>query len=77
MRENIKYLKECLAESMGREYYKRLDVDNFYDLFKYVEFGDEKFVMVLYEFPCLLEISRGLLSVFQKIVDKIGERDDL
>ncbi|EDY34588.1 Archaeal ATPase family [Aciduliprofundum boonei T469] len=71
MRENIKYLKECLAESMGREYYKRLDVDNFYDLFKYVEFGDEKFVMVLDEFPYLLEISRGLLSVFQKIVDEI------
>ena len=31
---------------MGREYYKKLNVDNFYDLFRYVEFG-EKFVMVL------------------------------
>ena len=71
MRENIKYLKECLTESLGKEYYKKLDVNNFYNLFKYIEFGEEKFVMVLDEFPYLLEISRGLLSVFQKIVNEI------
>ena len=71
VRENIKYLKECLAESLGKEYYRKLEVENLYDLFRYVEFGDEKFVIVLDEFPYLLEIRRGLLSVFQKIVDEI------
>ena len=33
MRENIRYIKESLAESLNKEYYRKLDVDNLYELF--------------------------------------------
>ncbi len=71
IKENIKYFKNCLAESLGKESYRKLDVDNFYDLFSYVEFGNEKFIIVFDEFPYLLDIEKGILSTFQKIVDEI------
>jgi len=71
IRENIRYLREEMARVTGKEYYLKLEVDNFYDFFRYLEFGDEKFVIALDEFPYLLELDRGLLSVFQKIMDEI------
>ncbi|MCD6100164.1 MAG: ATP-binding protein [Candidatus Marinimicrobia bacterium] len=70
LRENIRYFKECFARTLGREYYEKIEVESLSDLFKYVDFGGERFVLALDEFPYLLEINRGLLSTFQKVVDE-------
>ncbi len=77
LRENIRYIKEALADALQREYIRNLDVENLYDLFKLIEFEDERIVIVLDEFPHLLEINKGLLSVFQKIVDEVLSRTNV
>jgi len=71
LRENIKYIKDALAESLREEYIRKLEVENLYDLFKLVRFGEERFIIVLDEFPFLIEVNPGILSVFQKIIDEI------
>lgn len=71
MRENIKYIKDALADALQEEYIRRLEVENLYDLFKFVKFGKKRFVIILDEFPFLMEINPGILATFQKIVDEI------
>ena len=71
MRENIKYIKDALADALQEEYIRKLEVENLYDLFKFVKFGKKRFVIILDEFPFLMEINPGILSTFQKIVDEI------
>ncbi|MBU4031958.1 MAG: ATP-binding protein [Candidatus Thermoplasmatota archaeon] len=74
MRENIKFLKAGFASMLEKPYFKDLAVDNLYDIFRYL--GDEidsgeKYVISLDEFPFILEVNRGVLSTFQKIVDEV------
>ncbi|HEC86423.1 MAG TPA: ATP-binding protein [Thermoplasmatales archaeon] len=71
MRENINYIKNALADVLQEEYVRRLEVENLYDLFKLVKFGEERLVIILDEFPFLMEINPGILATFQKIVDEI------
>jgi len=71
LKENLKYIKESFATVLGKDYYARLEVNSFYELFKYVDFGEDKFIIALDEFPYLLEINKGLLTTFQKIIDEI------
>ena len=71
MRENINYIKNALADALQEEYVRRLEVKNLYDLFKLVKFEEERFIIILDEFPFLMEINPGILATFQKIVDEI------
>ncbi|MEM2405267.1 MAG: ATP-binding protein, partial [Candidatus Methanomethylicia archaeon] len=73
LQENLKGLKTKFYELTGREYFLKLEVNSFFDLFKYLidEIRDKKVVIVLDEFPYLIEINKGIVSVFQKIWDEL------
>ncbi len=77
VRENIKYLGEEIAKATGKDYYRKLDVSSLYEFFKYLDIGDEKFILALDEFPYLLEIDKSILTVFQKIIDEILSKKNL
>ncbi|NPA75455.1 MAG: ATP-binding protein [Euryarchaeota archaeon] len=77
LRENIKYIKEALSEALNEEYIAKLDVDSLYDLFHLIKFGNERFVLVLDEFPYLMDIKPSLLTSFQKIVDDILSKTNI
>jgi AAA+ ATPase superfamily predicted ATPase len=72
--ENIKELKRLFARILAKEHFTELSVDNLFDLFKYFKQEvnpNEKIIIALDEFPYLLDINRGILSTFQKIIDEL------
>jgi AAA+ ATPase superfamily predicted ATPase len=71
--ENIKEMKEKFALLTGKDYFRNLDPSNFYELFRYLrdEMGNRKAIIAVDEFPYLIELNRGIVSVFQKICDEI------
>jgi hypothetical protein len=71
--ENIKELKSKFFELTGKEYFLKLEADSFFDLFKYLidEINGEKITVVFDEFSYLIELQKGVVSVFQKIWDEI------
>ena len=73
LRENVKELKIKLCELTGREYFLQLETNSFFDLAKYLvdEIKDEKLVIVFDEFSYLIELDRGITSVFQKMWDEL------
>ena len=72
-KENIKEMKSRFRKLTGKEYFSDIDVSSFYDLFKYLsqEMGNRKAVITIDEFPYLIELNRGVVSVFQKIWDEL------
>ncbi len=72
MKENLRYMKECFAELLKKEYFISLDED-MYGLFRHFadEIGDKRVVLAMDEFPYLMEVKKGILSVFQKIFDEV------
>jgi len=73
LQENINEVKRKFYELTGKEYFLKLDTNSFFDLFKYLvdEIRDEKVIVVLDEFPYLIELQRGIVSTFQKIWDEL------
>ncbi|MCD4704076.1 MAG: ATP-binding protein [Methanosarcinaceae archaeon] len=73
MKENINEMKNKFRKLTGKEYFSDIEVSSFYDLFKYLsqEMDDRKAVITIDEFPYLIEIDRGVVSVFQKIWDEL------
>lgn len=73
LRENSKELKRKFYELTGREYFLQLETDSFFDLLKYLvdEIKNEKLVIVFDEFSYLIELDKGITSLFQKIWDEI------
>jgi len=71
--ENVKELKRKFCELTGKEYFLKLDTNSFFDLFKYLldEIKDKKIIIVFDEFPYLIELEKGIVSVFQKIWDEL------
>ena len=79
MKENIEEMKKKFYELTGKEYFLNLEVSSFFDLFKYLsqEMEEEKAVVVIDEFPYLIELNRGVVSVFQKIWDELLVHNNL
>lgn len=71
--ENIKETKTKFYELTGKEYFLKLDTTSFFDLFKYLveEIKKKKSIIAIDEFPYLIELDRGVVSVFQKIWDEL------
>ena len=71
--ENIKALKAKFRELTGEAFFTDLETDSIFDLFSYFtkQIGDRRTVLVLDEFPYLLNLNRGYLSTFQKIIDEL------
>ena len=71
--ENIKEMKDKFADLTGKEYFRDVDVSSFYSLYKHLseEIGNRKVVIAIDEFPYLIELNRGVVSVFQKIWDEL------
>ena len=69
--ENIKEMKDKFADLTGKGYFRDIDVSSFYSLYKHFseEIGNKKAVIAIDEFPYLIELNRGVVSVFQKIWD--------
>ncbi len=73
LQKNIEKFKEILAEALEIDWLKSIEVKDFEALFKMLknELIKKKIVIVFDEFPYLIEIDRGIVSVFQKIWDEI------
>ena len=73
VKENIESMKRKFYQLTNKKYFLQLQTDNFYDLFDALahEIKEEKVVIVIDEFPYLLNLNKGYLSVFQKIIDEI------
>ncbi|ADN36140.1 ATPase [Methanolacinia petrolearia DSM 11571] len=71
--ENIKEMKDKFADLTGKEYFRDIDVSSFYSLYKHFseEIGNRNAVIAIDEFPYLIELNRGVVSVFQKIWDEL------
>ncbi|MDD5048155.1 MAG: ATP-binding protein [Methanoregulaceae archaeon] len=71
--ENIGEMKDKFAALTGKEYFRDIDVSSFYPLFRHLseELDGRKAVIVIDEFPYLIELNRGVVSVFQKIWDEL------
>ena len=73
IKENIKETKQKFFELTGKEFFLKLETNSYYDLFKYLreEIKEAKQIIVIDEFSYLIELDRGIVSVFQKIWDEI------
>ena len=73
IKENIKETKQKFFELTGKEYFLKLETNSYYDLFKYLaeEIKEAKQIIVIDEYSYLIELDRGIVSVFQKIWDEI------
>jgi hypothetical protein len=71
--ENIKETKQKFYELTGKEYFLKLETRSFFDLFKYLaeELKEIKTAIIIDEFPYLIELEKGVVSVFQKIWDEV------
>ena len=72
---NVDELKLQFASITGKAYFADLQAD-FYNLFKYFinEIKSEKTIIVLDEFPNLLGLMPGIVSVIQKIYDELMDK---
>ena len=73
LQENIKEMKRKFSDLTGKNYFQDIETSSFFDLFKYLadEIGNEKAVITIDEFPYLIEMNKGIVSVFQKIWDEL------
>jgi len=71
--ENLKSLKQKFAEFTGKEYFAKLETESLYDIFKFFseEIKNRRCVIAIDEFPYLMQTKKGVLSLFQKIIDEI------
>ncbi len=71
--ENLKFFKEKFAEFTRKEYFLNLETKSLYDLFKFFveEIKNKKCVIAIDEFPYLMQTKKGILSLFQKIIDEL------
>ena len=71
--ENIKESNKKFSELTGKKYFLKLEATSFLDIFKYLaeEISDTKSVIIIDEFPYLIELDAGVVSVFQKIWDEV------
>ncbi|RLJ07448.1 MAG: ATP-binding protein [Candidatus Aenigmatarchaeota archaeon] len=77
--ENAKLFKSKFAEITGKEYFLKLETSSLYELFKffYDEVKKEKIILAIDEFPYLLSTKKGILSLFQKIIDEILSKTNI
>ena len=71
--ENIKYFKNKFAEFTGKEYFTKIETKDFFELFKFFieEVKNKKLVIAIDEFPYLMATKKGVLALFQKIIDEL------
>lgn len=70
---NIDQMKKKMSVFLRMPTFERLAISNWIEIFEYFfEFynGDERIIFILDEFPYLIELNRGMTSVFQKIWDE-------
>jgi len=77
--ENMNRMKQKMSEFLDMPAFERLEVSSWIEIFGYFfEFyrGDEKVLFIIDEFPYLIELGRGVTSVFQMIWDEnLSKRD--
>ncbi|WP_287950081.1 ATP-binding protein [Acidiplasma sp.] len=72
MEDNIDSLKNQFSIITGKDYFNDLK-SNFYEVFKYFirEIKSDKIIIVLDEFPNLIALNHGIISIMQKIFDEL------
>lgn len=70
--ENLREMRQKFYELTGKEYFLKLETKSFFDLFRYAaeELKETKTAIIIDEFPYLIELDKGVVSVFQKIWDE-------
>ncbi len=76
MERNIAKMAERMAEYLGRRSFARIAFSDWEDLFReFLEWkGGERVVIIIDEFPYLVELDRGIVSLFQRIWDTLLSR---
>ncbi|UNQ73569.1 ATP-binding protein [Infirmifilum sp. NZ] len=78
---NIAKLARRMAEYLGRESFARISFADFEELFAdFLEWKprDERVVVIIDEFPYLVELDPGVLSLFQRVWDEyLSRRSDV
>ena len=82
--QNIKALKELFSKWFG-EYFKHLEIRDWFNLFKILvessKFKEitknQKFILVIDEFSYLIQLNKGIPSIFQKIWDELLEQENI
>lgn len=71
--ENIKESNKKFSELTGKKYFLKIEATSFLEIFRYLaeEIKDTKSVIIIDEFPYLIELDAGVVSVFQKIWDEV------
>jgi len=78
---NLTKLARKMAEYLNRKTFARISFTDWEDLFReFLEWkkDKEKVVIILDEFPYLIEVEKGIVSIFQKIWDEyLSKRKDI
>jgi len=80
MEYNVEKMAERMAEYLGRESFARIRFRDWEDLFmEFLEWkGGERLIVIIDEFPYLVELDRGVVSLFQKVWDTLlSKRSDI
>ena len=79
IKENLKTLKKKFYEFTNKEFFLKLETEDFYDLFKIFskEIKKKKCIIAIDEFPYLMTTKKGILSLFQKIIDEILSKTNI
>ncbi len=79
-RENINMLKERMAKFLKKSFFADLEITSWYSLFeRFSEFLDNKTktIIIIDEFPYLISMNRGVVSLFQKAWDEILSKKNI
>jgi AAA+ ATPase superfamily predicted ATPase len=69
---NINMMKRAFADFLEDEYFGKIEFSGFYDLFKaFAEKIPPKTIIIIDEFPYLIEKNDAIPSIFQKVWDEV------
>jgi len=73
VQENAKELKDKFRELTGKTYFSGLETASFLEIFKLLadEIKGEQVIVIIDEFPYLIELDGGIVSVLQKVWDEV------
>lgn len=69
-RENLKDLQNVMANFLKDELFRKVDFIGWEDLFKEFTKRTKKIIIIIDEFPYLIELNKAILSIFQRIWDE-------
>jgi AAA+ ATPase superfamily predicted ATPase len=80
VKDSVRELKELFADYLKDELFRLADIRDFETLFRefFLRKGSERFVLIIDEFPVLIEGYKPVVSIFQRLWDTfLSKRSDV